>query len=497
MIRKIQFMIACLCGITCLCLSTATADAQELNVWLDGGPQGLSYKVPNGQNNLQFGGSLGLGYTFPIRSHWALLTGVTGGWYNTQAKLNNGTYSSDQVDNTGSAFVYKITTTDYKETQQFFSFGVPLLLQYHTTGARTQWYINGGGKLLLPFYANIKSSAKQLALSGYYPDVNVELSNLPQHGFGTLQNWQVSTMYKLKTGAALDAETGLSFKLSPHTRLYAGLYLEYGLNNIRGDNAAAPLILYNPNGVTGAHTGVLGGSVLNLPSTGSAKLLSYGLMIKFGFGHGRHKSAAKAIAPAPGTTNAPAQASGATQAKVLAPLPDTAQNRSKSEPVKQGLQEKPQEQVAVIQKVDSVQTPQKQEPETAQAPQNASRPVITLEEIQTVEQQVVFGIFRKTDLAEDQKPHLDAVAAILNKYPDIRIRITGHTCSIGTKEENISVGDARALAVADYLQVKGVDPGRMDVRSDGESKPIVPNNSPENRSRNRRVTILYLSASQN
>jgi outer membrane protein OmpA-like peptidoglycan-associated protein len=37
----------------------------------------------------------------------------------------------------------------------------------------------------------------------------------------------------------------------------------------------------------------------------------------------------------------------------------------------------------------------------------------------------------------------------------------------------------------------------MDVRSAGESNPIVPNNSPENRSRNRRVTILYLSASQN
>lgn len=460
-------MIACLCGVVCLCFSTATADAQELNVWLDGGPQGLSYKVPNGQNNLQFGGSLGIGYTFPIRSHWALLTGITGGWYNTRATLNNGTYAIGQVDNTGSAFEYQIATTGYKETQRFFSFGVPLLLQYHTTGSRTQWYINGGGKLLLPFDANIKSSARQLVLSGYYPGFNIDISNLPEHGFGTIQNWQGSTTYKLKTGAALDAETGLSFNLSPHTRLYAGLYLEYGLDDMKGDNAASPLVLYNPNSVTGAQ----GGSVLNLPGTGSAKLLSYGLMIKFGFGHGKHKPASQGKAPNP------------------APLPDTAQNRPTSEPAKQGLQERPQEQLGASRKQDSVQAPQKQEPEIAPATQKSSLSSITAEETRTVEQQVVFGIFGKTDLAENQKPHLDAVAAILNNYPDIRIQITGHTCSIGSKEENIKIGEARAQAVANYLQEKGIDRGRMDVQSVGESNPMVPNNSPENRSRNRRVSL--------
>jgi outer membrane protein OmpA-like peptidoglycan-associated protein len=452
----------------CFTMASAKAGAQELNVWGNGGWQGLSYKVQNGQSSLLANGSLGVGYTFPVGRHWGLITGLTGGWYGSKATLKDGTYSYDEVDNTGSAFRYDIKTTGYQEKQQFFSFGIPLQLQYHTGGSHTQWYIDGGGKLLLPFNAQVRASAQQLVLSGYYPDFNVEVSNLPQHGFGTIGGWLGETTTKLKTQAVLNAETGLSFMLSPHTRLYAGLYLEYGLSDMRGSNSASSLVSYNPSGITGVQPG----SVLNLPNAGAAKLFSYGLTVRLGFGHSKSRpsrtSSKPSVPPSPETRPETAAATApASPAQVL------------PKPVQQE-QPKP------------VQEEQPKEPQPAQTVEEPAQPAMRHEEIAVMQQPVVFGVLGKTDIPVTAKPHLDQVADLLNKYPNVHILITGHTCNIGTERENVRVGYARAQAVAKYLQSKGIDSQRMDIHSDGESNPQVSNNSPAHRSKNRRVTILCL-----
>ncbi|HEY4289658.1 MAG TPA: OmpA family protein [Puia sp.] len=456
MIRKI------LIAIVCFTFVATIAGAQELNVWVDGGPQGLSYKLPSGSQDLLFGGSLGVGYTFPLAHHWGLIAGISGGFNGSRAKLKDGVYSAPQVDNTGSAFLYNIKTAGYEETQRFFSFGVPLLLQYHTTGSRTQWYINGGGKLLLPLNATVKGSAQQLTLTGYYPDDNVEVSNLPQHGFGTIDSWKSSTTSKLKTGVALDAETGVSFQLSSRLKLYTGLYLEYGLTDMRGDNDAAPLVSYS----AGNLGGVKGGGVWNMPATGDVKQLSYGLQVKLGFGFGHTR---------PRTKPLPQQAPPQT-----APVPDTVRVQPAArQPV-----------------VTSAQQPKEQEnpkePEQQQKAKQPSKPLPGKGEIATLQEPVVYGVLGKITLPETTRPHLDEVAQLLNKYPDVHIVIIGHTCSIGTEQENKKVGEARARAVAIYLQRKGIDAARMDIRSEGESQPAFPNDTAEGRSKNRRTTIVYL-----
>ncbi|HEV2478121.1 MAG TPA: OmpA family protein [Puia sp.] len=451
MIRKI---VVAIIGFAFLAVN---AGAQELNVWVDGGWQGLSYKVQNGHSSLSPFGSLGLGYTFPLARHWNILTGVAGGYYGTKATLGDGKYSFPQVDATGSAFEYNVGTTGYKETQRFFSFGVPLLLQYHSSGRGTQWYVNGGGKLLLPFNADVKASAAQLNLTGYYPDFNEVLSNLPQHGFGTLNNWSGSSTYKLKTAAALRAEAGLSFPLSGGTRLYTGVYAEYGLSNMKGNTGSSSLVSYDASGLTT----VQAGSVLNVPGTGNVKLLSFGIQVKVGFGRGKRAARSPQAAPVPipqaPTTPAPT------------PTQPTPGQAAPTQPA----------------------TPAQPAP-TSPAPTPPSSVMPDSEAVKTLQRTVVFGVLNKVDVPESLKSHLDTVADILNRYPDIRIAITGHTCSIGTERENIKIGEARALAVAAYLQRKGVDPGRMDVHSAGESDPLVPNNSPAHRSRNRRVTVQYI-----
>jgi OOP family OmpA-OmpF porin len=275
MIRNIIGLFICFTSII------TQAGAQELGVELNGGLQGMHYQLQNGQTKLLPGGDLGLLYTFRLGTQWGLVTGITGGFYRTQGTLQNGiAFTSGQVDDEGSAFQYNTKAVGYKETQQFFSAGIPLLLQYHTTGEGMQWYADGGGKVLFPSNASIQATAQQLSLSGYYPDFNLPVTNLPEHGFGTVQNWKATTTAKLAPAATLRLATGVSFGLSPGTRLYTGLYVEYGLTNLKEKNGTLPLVTYSSDGLNG----VKANSVLNMSNAGELTSLSFGLQVRISFG---------------------------------------------------------------------------------------------------------------------------------------------------------------------------------------------------------------------
>jgi outer membrane protein OmpA-like peptidoglycan-associated protein len=265
-------------------LAPRPAAAQGLNIQLDGGWQGTHYTLPNGKSQPQPGGSLGLGYSIRLGGTLDLLTGVTGGIYRTKATLQDGVISSTyQVDDAGSAFQYNVKATGYQETQRFYAVSVPLLLQYHTQDPLLQWYFDAGGKVVVPFGSSTQASAKQLALSGYYPDFNIDISNLPQHGFGTVNGWKANATTQLKPSAALSAATGVSFSLPPHSRLYIGVFADYGLTGVakKGDSQV-PLVGYDPTRIGG----VRAGSVLDRPTTGTASLLSFGLQVRLSFGPG-------------------------------------------------------------------------------------------------------------------------------------------------------------------------------------------------------------------
>lgn len=274
----------------CFIALTTRSVAQELGIELNGGLQGSQYSLQNGQTKLLPGGSLGLSYSFRLARNWNLLTGVTGGIYRTQATLRDGlVFTYAQVDDAGSAFEYHVKPTGYKETQQFFAASVPLLFQFHTAGPGAQWYVNAGGRVFLPLSASIRQSAGQLSLSGFYPDYNIEVSNVPQHGFGTIDNWKASQTAVLKPSGALSAATGVSFRISRSTRLYAGVYVDYGLTDMKGKSDTLPFVNYSPAGVNQ----VQANSVLKMAMTGQMTQLSFGLQLRLSFGSAKAKTTAR------------------------------------------------------------------------------------------------------------------------------------------------------------------------------------------------------------
>ena len=111
--------------------------------------------------------------------------------------------------------------------------------------------------------------------------------------------------------------------------------------------------------------------------------------------------------------------------------------------------------------------------------------------------QVLFDT-NKATIRKESFDLLDQVAKVFLEHPEIkRVLVEGHTDDVGKDESNLKLSDNRAKAVVANLTKKGVEAARLDAKGFGETKPVVPNDSKENRQKNRRVVFTILEAAKN
>jgi OOP family OmpA-OmpF porin len=84
---------------------------------------------------------------------------------------------------------------------------------------------------------------------------------------------------------------------------------------------------------------------------------------------------------------------------------------------------------------------------------------------------------------------LDVVAETLASRPGIRVRVEGHTDSMGSESYNQGLSQRRAEAVRRYLVGQGIAASRIEARGFGESRPEASNDTAEGRALNRRVAL--------
>lgn len=89
-------------------------------------------------------------------------------------------------------------------------------------------------------------------------------------------------------------------------------------------------------------------------------------------------------------------------------------------------------------------------------------------------------------------PSLDKIANIMNRYPQTRIVVVGHTDSVGSEQYNLELSLRRANAVADYLMSRNVMRSRVGTEGRGELEPIADNATTQGRAKNRRVEIYVV-----
>ncbi len=103
----------------------------------------------------------------------------------------------------------------------------------------------------------------------------------------------------------------------------------------------------------------------------------------------------------------------------------------------------------------------------------------------------VYFPYKRYDITPKYIEVLDDVGEILDTYPDIFVRIHGHTDAVGSQAYNIVLSQNRALSAKEYLLIHGVDDDRVITKAFGKLDPYTTNLTDEGRALNRRVEISF------
>jgi hypothetical protein len=189
--------------------------------------------------------------------------------------------STNLIDDVNSAFVYKVTTEGYSEDQEFGALQIPLFLQYKTRlDSISSFYVRVGAKYFMPRNFKTKATASKVTATGYYPDFNLLITDLPSHGFGTTLNYSESAEYETQNVFMFNLELGVSFNVGTKNSIYAGFFVERATQSIIKSVDDVSFIGYNPNSVTNRKLN----GIYNSKKDGEVIPFNYGLTVYYSFG---------------------------------------------------------------------------------------------------------------------------------------------------------------------------------------------------------------------
>ena len=95
-----------------------------------------------------------------------------------------------------------------------------------------------------------------------------------------------------------------------------------------------------------------------------------------------------------------------------------------------------------------------------------------------------------TKLTPDSVPTVESLVVILKAYPNVAVRLEGHTDSTGDADANKKLSLDRAIAVREIMITGGIADARIGTDGYGQEKPIAPNETEEGRAKNRRTELV-------
>ena len=314
-----------------------------LNFNVGGGIHNLNYTLQDGTQKGQFGYTINAGYSYFFTPQWGLHTGIGFQSFNSLSTLNY-LSSTPDIDTDGQQYMFKVNYKNWQEKQHAFFLDIPLTVQYKLpVSKKIDLLASMGASVSFPLSSSYEAAGGQFVTTGFYSQYNVELSDMPQHGFSTIDNTLKGNL-ALKPSYMGIADIGGLYKLSDKLDLFVGGYINYGLNNIL---KADTKLIYQPDAI---YNGILAST-----QTNSVTPISIGLKVGVYFHLGDNKPAIDFVKPV----------------ESLQPVKtsETEQPVQKNEPVK------------TLQQTETVQVQQPIEPATTEV---IVQPVPIVEPVQPV-----------------------------------------------------------------------------------------------------------------
>ena len=118
--------------------------------------------------------------------------------------------------------------------------------------------------------------------------------------------------------------------------------------------------------------------------------------------------------------------------------------------------------------------------------------VVPLEIGQSIRLNNIFFDFAKATLRDESFHELDRILPYFQKFPNLKIELSGHTDAIGSVPANQKLSEDRANSVREYLIKQGVGIDKIEAVGFGETMPVATNDTDEGRQLNRRVEFMVL-----
>ena len=495
---------------------------------LGGGLHTMNYSLDGyGRKTPGFGGLFRVGYRYFLENGFGVGIDLNFRSYGSNGEFNYTNAIEGAIDTDNEVYEHRTYYAYLKERQRQTMIGIPIGVYYHHK-LEKKLKIGGGIGALTQFVAfdKFKTRAHYVETRGYYQQYRLELFDMPQHYFYKDDNFSGHYNYKPSFGAFLEFD--IMYVLNPRLDLNFGFYSTYGFNNQKDTynnyqfdpDCMSPDAYQNPiyNGVLASNVvdkihplslGLMAGVRYRLVSSPKSKIPDEEKPKKE---KTEKEKKDKKDKPGKDEKNKPDNKPEIDSTDYVPPIiiedddddngslvPKREENPKKDEQPKVEDEPKKEDEQPKVEdepkkedeqpKVEDEPKKEDEQPKVEDEPKKEDEPKEEFKERTFVA--VNFDFNRadiKTKFAYNKM--FDDITEIAKEYPEAKIKIVGHTCDIGTAEQNDALGLKRAESAKELLVKRGVSPDRIICESMGLRKPLVPNTSEANRAKNRRIEII-------
>ena len=458
---------------------TKSQPKHEISLWGAYGLSTLNYNwdLSYGQKKCGLGYLGGIGYNYYFNYHWGFGLGAEYSVLSAEAKFPKfmDKYVI-QIPNDSHLKNLEINAMNYKQTYDLVYVNVPITLQYQTDfWKQNKFYVAGGVKVGIPLDGKYSAEGDFSAVA-YEQDKYGENTGDPitidrfgmtdKPGEGRTRSGAISdAAFDLDDiNVMLTIEPGFKWRLSNKVSLYTGVFLDYGLTEIRknADSEAKTFDYanrqYTINNVLESNYARDNVKDERVAFADKVSTISAGLKLKLGIAFGAPRNKATKVVevvevPKPLTFDEIDEIVSRNTDKII-------QNQDKGvKDIKDMLADMFKKEKAEI------------------------KEGIRLETVREFE-------LDKVAIRSVMNYVLQNNLTVLKNNPGINIMLVGHTDEIGGNDYNYNLGMRRATTIKDWLVSQGIDGSRLKISSKGNTQHEVPNKDEATRKYNRRVEFL-------
>ena len=468
---------------------TLTVSAQSdldnyIGVSFGGGLNSMLYNTVDGKSGLGFGFDAGIHYARFFNRWIGLGFGVQ--YTNSNANI---TYNWSEVtpgmvhpSNPNTPCDFTTSFNNFRERQNVGLISIPVEVMFRKVVSDNWAVIFGAGlQLDLPIYGNYIAKGGSYTTTGVFPELGPHvISYMPEHGFSTYNTAQNAKINNLaKVGGSVIADLGGRVALSKNWGLYIGIYAGYGFTNLLAGAKTETVVAINPADPSKINYN----GTFDSGATDKVNLIRAGLKIAVDCGW-YDKSRRKKAVVAEETIITPTDTIAVVAVEPVSNEPTEAEIAA-AEAAAEAAAKAEAERLAA--EAAALEAAKKAEQAAAEAHYEA---------LKTKVESIDFhfeSAGEKFNFNSNERPVVDELCEMMKADKSIKVLITGHTDNTGDAAKNLNYyGVKRAEALKNYMVSQGVSADQITCESKGQTQPVAPNTTKENRALNRRAHITVL-----